>query len=174
MSRRIFIFPLSTGRSGTVYLAEALKANLPVRAAVYHERTGFDRFGVDTPDLSTFTLFNSVGNVPRVRCFWETKAARVIAEDVPVYAEISHFLMKAGLVENLDLFLQAGDVHLVHLTRDVAQTVRSLVNADGFCQPAVHVGGQPRSTTIPAKSSQSKQLDAPRHGGRGASGMSTK
>ncbi|HET9764809.1 MAG TPA: hypothetical protein VFR50_14905 [Casimicrobiaceae bacterium] len=63
-----FVFTLTTGRSGTQYLAELLRQNLP-DAECYHEICGWDRFGVDTPDLSHMTLFNSQGNVESVQAF---------------------------------------------------------------------------------------------------------
>ncbi len=129
---RRFIFPLTTGRSGTVFLANALRANLPESAKVHHERIGYTKFGLDTPDLSTFTLFNSVGNVPRVREFWQRKSARILAETDGDYAEISHFLMKAGLVENLDLLTAHGEVHLIVLTRDLHKTTLSIKNRFDF------------------------------------------
>ena len=47
------------GRTGTAYLTKLLRANCPGLAECHHERTGFDRMGVQNPDASTFMLFNS-------------------------------------------------------------------------------------------------------------------
>ena len=119
-----FVFTLTAGRTGTAWLAELLRANLPDCEA-HHEILGYDRFGLDTPDLSHFTLFNSVGSVPDVQAFWERKAERVMASNTPWYCETSHLLMKAGLVENIDRFTEAGTVHLIALSRDPVDTVTS-------------------------------------------------
>src|SRR5271165_2039549 len=51
------------------------------------ELIGWDRFGVDTPDLSHTTLFNSQGNVEKVQAFWRQKLARVAATERQFYAE---------------------------------------------------------------------------------------
>jgi hypothetical protein len=128
---RKFLFTMTTGRSGTLYLAELLHRNFP-DAECHHELVGWDRFGVDTPDLSHMTLFNSQGNVAPVRNFWRQKLARIAASPAPFYAETSHLLMKAGLIENLDLLEPAGDIHLVALERDVLATMLSLITRFDF------------------------------------------
>ncbi|MDH3584595.1 MAG: hypothetical protein OER86_10310 [Phycisphaerae bacterium] len=101
-----------------------MQANLP-DAEVHHERTGFDKFGVDTPDLSHFTLFNSQGNVPKVREFWTQKLQRIASGPRRVYAEISHLLMKAGLVENIDLLGSSVEIHFIVLRRDYGELLWS-------------------------------------------------
>ena len=126
-----FLFTLTTGRSGTSYLAELLHQNLP-HAECHHEIWGWDRFGVDTPDVSHMTLFNSKGNVDKVQAFWRSKLARVAATPLPWYVETSHLLMKAGLVENLAPLTQAGTVHLVALERDPYATIVSFRNRFDF------------------------------------------
>jgi len=45
------IFTLTAGRTGTMYLAELLRANLP-DTEVHHEILEYDSFGVDTPEIS--------------------------------------------------------------------------------------------------------------------------
>jgi len=119
-----FVFTLTTGRSGTLYLAQLLQQNLP-DAECYHEIVGWDRFGVDTPDLSHMTLFNSQGNVESVQAFWRAKLARIAATRRRFYVETSHLLMKAGLVENLAPLMAKGAVHLVALERDILATILS-------------------------------------------------
>jgi len=119
-----FVFTLTAGRTGTAWLAELLRSNLP-DCESHHEILGYDRFGLDTPDLSHFTLFNSVGSVPDVAAFWARKAERVMTSKARWYCETSHLLMKAGLVENIDRFSRQGPVHLIALTRDPVDTVSS-------------------------------------------------
>ena len=127
-----FVFTITTGRSGTTYLAELLARNVP-DSRVWHERTSFQSFGVDTPDLSHFTLFNSVGNVRKVQGFWRRKFIRDRKTDRKVHGEASHLLAKAGLLENIDLLTNNGaTVDVVILKRDVADTVWSFYNRFDF------------------------------------------
>jgi len=119
-----FVFTMTTGRSGTLYLAQLLQQNLP-DAECYHEIVGWDRFGVDTPDLSHMTLFNSQGNVDKVQAFWRAKLTRIAATPRRFYVETSHLLMKAGLVENVAPLTDRGTVHLIALERDIFATILS-------------------------------------------------
>ena len=119
-----FVFTMTTGRSGTLYLAQLLLQNLP-DAECYHEIVGWDRFGVDTPDVSHMTLFNSQGNVEKVQAFWRSKLTRVGATPRQFYVETSHLLMKAGLIENLAPLTAKGPVHLIALERDTYETIVS-------------------------------------------------
>lgn len=128
---RRFIFPITTGRSGTVFLTNLLRANLP-GAEVYHERLGYTEVGFDSPDASHFMQFNSIGNSPHVRTFWARKTARVAASSAETCAEVSHFLAKAGLVENLQPLAEVGEVHLIALTREIGRTLWSLTNRFDF------------------------------------------
>ena len=133
---RRFIFPITTGRSGTVYLAELLRRNL-TDAEVHHERLGFLDLGVETPDASHFTRFNTLGNAPEVRAFWRRKLERLRggAPGRPppaTYVEISHPLIKAGLAENIAPLAEAGTVHFIILKRDVEAILWSLVNRFDF------------------------------------------
>jgi hypothetical protein len=124
MADRQFIFTMTTGRSGTAFLAEFLAANLP-DAECHHEFVGPGDFGLRTPDVSHMTLFNSQGNVEKVQTFWRDKLAMILKGRSRFYIEAAHMLMKAGLVENIAPLTQAGHVHLVDLQRDVAATIRS-------------------------------------------------
>jgi len=119
-----FVFTMTTGRSGTLYLAQLLAQNLP-DAECYHEIIGWDRFGVDTPDVSHMTLFNSQGNVEKVQAFWRSKLARIAATPRQFYVETSHLLMKAGLIENIAPLMAKGTVHLIALERDIHATIMS-------------------------------------------------
>ena len=124
MSDRQFVFTMTTGRSGTASLAEFLGANLP-DAQCHHEFFGWDQFGLNTPELSHMTLFNSQGNIEKVQAFWRQKLARIAESPTRFYVETSHVLMKAGLMENLALLTKVGHVHLVNLHRDAIGTIKS-------------------------------------------------
>jgi hypothetical protein len=126
-----FVFTLTTGRSGTRYLATLLRQNLP-DAECHHEIHGWDRFGVDTPDISQMTLFNSQGNVEKVRAFWRSKLGHIAATPRRFYVETSHLLMKAGLMENLEPLTAEGTVHLIALERDPYATIVSFRNRFDF------------------------------------------
>ena len=126
-----FLFTMTTGRSGTQYLTELLRRNLP-DADCHHEILDWDRFGVDMPDLSTMMLFNAQGNVAKVREFWGKKLARIALTPRRFYVETSHMLMKAGLIENLAPLTEAGRVHLVMLERDPFATILSFLNRGDF------------------------------------------
>ena len=129
--RRTYIFCVTPGRSGTRFLADLLRLNL-VDADIHHERTGFQNFGIHTPDASHFTLFNSVGNVMEVRAFWRRKFAALRTGEGAIYAETSHFLAKAGLIENLPVLDPRATIHMVSLWRDLSDIVISLVNRFDF------------------------------------------
>jgi hypothetical protein len=131
MQGKHFVFTMTAGRTGTAYLAELLRQNV-TGAETHHEILGWDKFGVDTPDVSHMTLYNSVGNHPKVQAFWQDKLGRIAQTPAPVYAETSHLLLKAGLVENLGPLLAAGTVHLVALERDPYPTVLSYRNRFDF------------------------------------------
>lgn len=118
------VFTLTAGRTGTNWLASMLGKSLRDCQA-HHEILGYDRFGLDSPDLSHFTLFNSKGSCDEVRGFWQRKSARVAQSQATWYVETSHVLMKAGLVEHIDLFTAFAPVHLIVLTRDIVDTVAS-------------------------------------------------
>ena len=132
MSKRL-IYSISTGRCGTMFLANLFRANLPDEvAAVHHERLNFLSFGVHTPDLSHMTMFNTVGNVPHIRAFWQRKLGYDQAETMPAYVEMSHVLSKAGLFENLDLIDKDRSVDIIVLTRPIEEIVWSFVNHFDF------------------------------------------
>lgn len=128
---RHYIFTITTGRSGTSFLAELLARNLN-SAKVYHEQLRYSDWGVNSPELSHLTTFNQIGNSSHMRAFWQQKLARIKALDVRYFAEMSHTLAKAGLVENLDLLQDVGKVHLIYLKRDIADTVISFINRYDF------------------------------------------
>jgi hypothetical protein len=127
------IYPIATGRSGTVFLTALLKENAnPQEALIFHERTGYPNFGVHTPDASHFTTYNHVGNTPLVSAFFTQKLDHDLKTAQPVHAEISHFLFKAGLIENLPLVHSKATVKLVALKRDPLKIAWSFVNRFNF------------------------------------------
>lgn len=132
MARQL-VYTVTSGRSGTVFLTALLKANFPPEnSQVFHERTGFPNFGVHTPDASHATAFNSVGNAPNVRLFFRQKLERDLDEPVDCHVEVSHFLCKAGLVENLPLVSDRAEIHLIALQRDPFKTAWSFINRFDF------------------------------------------
>src|SRR5262249_32033815 len=84
------------------------------------------------PDISHLHAFNARGNTPEVQDFWRRKLARIEASDRPVYAETSHVLMKAGLVENMAELAARHEVHFVILERDIVPTLISYRNRFDF------------------------------------------
>ena len=126
-----FVFTMTTGRSGTTYLAELARLNVQ-NANCYHEILGWDRFGIDTPEVSHLTLFNSRGNIEPVRQFWKCKLSRIMREEGAYYCETSHLLMKAGLIENIKPLTEVGEVHLIEITRDPEEIAMSLILRGDF------------------------------------------
>jgi hypothetical protein len=122
---------MTQGRTGTHYLTALLADNIN-GAIVHHEILGWDKFGVDTPDVSHMTLFNSAGNIPKVKAFWEQKLKRIIDTQTQWYAETSHLLIKAGLVENLEPLLMHGEVHFICVKRDITKTILSYLKDAHF------------------------------------------
>jgi hypothetical protein len=70
--------------------------------------------------------------VEQVQAFWRQKLARIAATERQFYAESSHLLMKAGLIENLQPLLDVGRVHLIALERDPVEIILSLRSRGDF------------------------------------------
>jgi hypothetical protein len=130
-----FVYTITTGRSGTAFLSRLLNLNI-AGAEVHHEFTGFPHFGRRVPDASQLTTFNHVGNVPEVRSFWRRKFAEDLKSRARIYAEMSHILSKAGLLENLDLLPPSGRIDIIRLKRKSFETYWSHLNRFDFIQPA--------------------------------------
>ena len=127
-----FIFTITPGHTGTMFLASLLKINISP-SQIYHERLGYDKFGVDTPDISHLTLFNSQGNIEKIRGFWRRKFDRIIKNKTcSFYGETSHILAKAGLMENIEILCKHGEVKIVCLKRDTFKVVNSLAKRFDF------------------------------------------
>ncbi|MEM8685693.1 MAG: tetratricopeptide repeat protein [Pseudomonadota bacterium] len=125
------IFTIAPGRSGTAYTAELLQRNVP-HAEVYHERMGPGQFGLHSPDISHMMRFNTEGNAEDIHQFWRRKVALIGAGAAPVYAEISHLLAKAGLMENIGLLCRTTRVDVVLLRRGITKTVQSFIARGDF------------------------------------------
>jgi len=130
-SRNRYIFTITLGRSGSAYLTELLRSNLP-DSEVHHERMWPDGFGLDTPDVSHLMSFNTHGNTAAVKQFWRQKFSVIGAGNTATYVETSHLLAKVGLMENLGTFLQNTEVDIVLLRRDLEKTVISLLARGDF------------------------------------------
>ena len=129
--RKRFIFTLSPGRSGSVFLTELLKANIK-EAEIHHELVGFNFFGTFAGTAEVFTSFNSRGNVAVVRDFWRKKFASMRQGSAPTYAEISHPLAKCGLFENIHLLGDKPEIHIICLHRDLEKVAWSIANRFDF------------------------------------------
>lgn len=127
-----YYFCLSQGRTGTTFLTALFNENLPPISESHHEQLGFDTFGVETPNISTFMTFNTKGNVGEVKKFWKQKLTRISKKPVTHYAETSHLFMKAGLMENLDLLPASDKIHLIILRRDTMKVIQSYHNNFDF------------------------------------------
>jgi hypothetical protein len=115
------IFALTAGRTGSAFLAELLKSNVP-SADVHHEILSF---GVGTPDISHLHAYNTFGNTPYVQTFWQHKMEKILAGGKACYVETAHVLMKVGLVENVISLAAGHDIHFIRLTRNVLHTLIS-------------------------------------------------
>jgi hypothetical protein len=129
---KTFLFTITPGHTGTMYLASLLQTNIP-SSKVYHEMLGYSSFGVHTPDVSHLTLFNSQGNVTKVQQFWQQKFIRLINDDsVSFYGETSHMLAKSGLMENLHQLIDYGNINIICLKRDTSKVMGSLIKRFDF------------------------------------------
>ena len=126
------MFTVTTGRSGTMYLTEMLKKHLKDVESHHEIMWGFDKFGVDTPDVSDFHEFNNRGNTTKIVKFWMRKLNKISKTKNKYYVETSHLLAKAGLVENIGLLKDYGTIHLVFLKRSVFKTLLSLYKRNTF------------------------------------------
>ncbi|MEO0416834.1 MAG: hypothetical protein AAF226_17990 [Verrucomicrobiota bacterium] len=124
------LYTITTGRSGTVFLAKLFELNVP-DCTVHHERFGFRDFGVHCPDLSTMMTFNHMGFTKEVSEFWRKKIQNDIVDPNPNFAEISHVLAKGGLIESLGLFPDV-EFHIVAQTRDPFKIYWSYLNRFDF------------------------------------------
>lgn len=128
---RTLVYTISTGRSGTAFLAEFLRANLP-GATVHHERTAFTDLGRITPEASHFMAFNNAGNVPGLQRFWKRRLKADAADPADIFVETSHFNARGGLLENLGARPEGTRAVVIAQSRDILPTVWSLHNRCDF------------------------------------------
>ena len=115
---------MTAGRTGTRFLSKLIGDNAP-DAEVHHERIGFGDFGVQAPDVSLLHEFNFHGVTEKVSRFWDAKLESILNGPANLYAETSHVLMKAGLVEHVAALAPEHTVHLVILQRDPLDVLTS-------------------------------------------------
>lgn len=121
------IYTVTTGRSGTLYLANLLASNL-TSALVRHEQLGPDHWGSVTPDIGIRMAYNNHGNTKKVRQWWRSKLQQDERDraDRKWYVETSAQLCTSGLMENLSRL--KDDVKIICLNRnrtDVAVSLRA-------------------------------------------------
>ena len=96
---------------------------------------GWLDLGVNCPDASHLTRFNTIGNRPEIRAFWQQKLARDAAEPQEIFVEATHLHAKAGLIENLDLVPNETRVMLIAQRRDPLKIAWSYYNRFEFTNP---------------------------------------
>ena len=129
-ARECIVFTLTTGRSGTRFLARLFKKNLH-DAEVHHERSDVSDFNNHSPEPRHFLQYNNEGITPDLTDFWAKKLLALKYGTTGIYAEVSHFLAKAGLLNYLPL-LHESKVHVICLKRDTFETAWSLANHFDF------------------------------------------
>lgn len=128
---RTLIYSINNGTAGSGYLRRFLEGNLR-NAEVHGDRAGWLDLGVNCPDASHLTRFNTLGNLPEVRAFWRRKLAADAASEQDVLVDLTHLHAKAGLVENLDLVPRGVRVVLIHLRHNIRETVWTIHNRCDF------------------------------------------
>jgi hypothetical protein len=113
VQQRRLIFVVSTGRSGTEYLAKVLGLFRDVHAE--HE-----------PEPSFTNAFRTIAAAPDLaRQFWlEHKLPAIARRPSPIYAETSHLACKGFLESAVEIGLRPT---LVHLFRPYRATARSML-----------------------------------------------
>ena len=125
--RQQFTFALATTRQEARLLAALLDGNLS-DAEVHHRHDAQGDLGHVTPDASLIRQFNTVGNRHPVRDFWRGKFAHHLHGASRSYAETSHILATAGLIENLQHLDASLRVDIIMLRRPPEQILHDLMN----------------------------------------------
>jgi hypothetical protein len=125
------VYTVTNGTAGTGYLRRFLEGNLP-DAEVHGDRAGWLDLGVNCPDASHLTRFNTMGNLPEIRTFWRKKLAADARSAKDVLVDLTHLHAKAGLIENLDLVPEGVRVVLIHLRHSAKDTVWTIHNRCDF------------------------------------------
>ncbi len=114
------VFTVTSGRTGTAYLAECFRYNAPADWQVEHEGPFFGGFGTFRPDISHLHAYNFNTHSDTIRNFWKRKLTHLPKN----YVETSHINCKAGLIENLDLL--DDRVVVIHLRRNIRDVFFSM------------------------------------------------
>lgn len=85
-----------------------------------------------TPSVPVLLAYNHYGFNDEVHAFWSRKWADILRQPSQVWVETSHLLLKAGLIEALELLDPTHEIHLVALTRDRKSLVRSYLERGDF------------------------------------------
>jgi hypothetical protein len=109
-SKRIF-FTLTSARSGTRYLCDLFRNNIP-DCACRHEPF----FDWGNPTLFGPAIYDAhAGRIDRIRARLAKKAAYIARRRESIYLESSHAFLKSLYVSALEFF---PDLRLIHLVRD--------------------------------------------------------
>lgn len=128
---KTLVYTITNGTAGSSYLRRFLEGNL-TGAEIHGERAGWLDLGVNCPDASHLTRFNTLGNLPEIRSFWRKKLAVDVASEQDVLVDLTHLHAKAGLVENLAYVPDDVRVVLIHLRHNVRDTVWTIHNRCDF------------------------------------------
>lgn len=109
------LFTITQGRTGTMYLADLIRANTDIDAV--HEHLFYGCYEKDTPGPEIMHEYNTHGNSAKVKAFWKKKLDGLPSD----YVETSHLSAKAGLVENAP----KGSKFVI-LERDMGAVVKSM------------------------------------------------
>lgn len=128
---KTLVYTVTNGTAGTGYLRRFLEGNLS-GAEIHGDRAGWLDLGVNCPDASHLTRFNTIGNLPEIRAFWRRKIKADLASTKDIFVDLTHLHAKAGLVENLDLVPHDAKVVLIHLRHNIRETVWTIHNRCDF------------------------------------------
>lgn len=122
------IFTHTTGRTGTMWLAELFRLNTDWEC--HHERLAPTDYGIATPDIREMRCFNHYGK-EAVEHFWRNKIMMMPGD----YVETAHMLSKAGLHEFRELL---GEHRIIHLHRPIGEVVRSMLRRGDYVSHGNH------------------------------------
>lgn len=123
---RSHIFTLTSGRTGTAWLAQLLEHNLGT--PMIHEPLEIEDFGKRMPDIAIMRRFNTHGFSDPVRAFWQRKLASL----GPRHIETNHTLCKCGLIETLADSPLADTTKVIVLRRNLLEQCTSYMLRNDF------------------------------------------
>ena len=122
-----YLFTITSGRSGSAWLADFLKVNFSEN--VIHEPLGIHDFGRTMPDIRIMRMFNHFGNNEEVQHFWKGKLSVI---DSSFYGETNHTLGKCGLIENLSKSSLSEKSCIIILRRNLIKQTVSYLHRNDF------------------------------------------